>query len=133
MSGDEWESLCDGCGKCCLVKLENSETGQIHNTNIACKLLDTSTCRCTDYLNRKARVPGCLILRPLTEYILDIFPNTCAYRLLAQGQDLPDWHPLLTGDSQSVVEAGISVVDKIVPEQFIHPDQLEDFIIQSEA
>lgn len=132
MSDDEWELLCDGCGKCCLVKLENADTGQIHNTSIACKLLDTETCRCSDYKHRKSKVPGCLVLRPLTQYLADLLPGTCAYRLLDEGKELPDWHPLVSGNCQSVIDAGISVAGRVIPEQFVHPDELEDFVIGPE-
>ncbi len=130
MNQKEWESLCDGCGQCCLVRLQDEETDEIHSTSVACKLLNTKTGRCSDYQNRKQRVPGCLILRPLTDYIIRLLPDTCAYRLLAQGETLPDWHPLISGDSQSVIKAGISVAGNVISENHVHPDDLDQFVIE---
>jgi uncharacterized protein len=109
MSEAEWESLCDGCGRCCLVKLEDEESGKIHFTDVACRLLDGDTCRCKDYPNRSEKVPDCVRLAPASIGDLHWMPPTCAYRLLADGKDLPGWHPLVSGRSESVVEAGISV------------------------
>ena len=109
MSKAEWESLCDGCGKCCLNKLEDAETGEIFATNVACKLLDRRTARCTDYKNRKARVPDCVRLTPAALTRIEWLPSTCAYLLLYRGEALPDWHPLVTGDPESVHRAGVSV------------------------
>ena len=115
MSRAEWESLCDGCAKCCLLKLEEADSGAVDYTDVACRLLDLETCRCTDYRNRHRRVPDCLRLSPerLAE-ILGWMPSTCAYRLLAEGQDLPDWHPLVSGDPDSVHRAGVSVRGRVV-------------------
>lgn len=113
LSPDQWESLCDGCGKCCLQKLEDRDTGEIFYTNIACRLLDTDTGHCSDYCNRKVRNPDCI---SLTLAELDDpywLPSTCAYRLLANGQDLPPWHPLLTGDPDSVLEAGMGTAGRV--------------------
>ena len=129
MSESEWESLCDGCGKCCLVKLQNEQTDEIHYTCLACKLLDIQSCRCRNYSKRKEIVPNCLILRPLTKNLAAILPLTCAYRLLYQGKPLPGWHPLVTGDENSTISAGMSIVDKAISEQHIHPDDMEDYII----
>lgn len=109
MSEAEWESLCDGCGRCCLVKLEDEESGKIHFTDVACRLLDGDACRCKDYPNRSEKVPDCVRLTPASIGDLNWMPPTCAYRLLADGKDLPDWHPLVSGRPESVVEAGISV------------------------
>lgn len=109
MSPQEWETLCDGCGKCCLIKLVDEDTEQRFDTDIHCKLLDGSTCRCSDYANRKARVPDCVVLTPESIPELDWIPKTCAYRLLSEGRDLPDWHPLVTGDPASTHHAGYSV------------------------
>lgn len=116
MSREEWESLCDGCGKCCLVKLEDEDTGLLLDTDISCKLLDGATCRCRDYDNRHATVPDCVVLTP--EKVLDIrwIPRTCAYRLVAEGKDLHDWHPLVSGDPDSVHKAGMSVKDQVLNE-----------------
>jgi len=112
----EWESLCDGCARCCLEKLEDAETGKIDYTNVACRLLDVRVCRCVDYGNRQRQVPDCVKLTPETIETLHWMPSTCAYRLLNEGRDLPDWHPLVTGDPESVHRAGISVRGRVVPE-----------------
>ena len=129
MSQQEWESLCDGCARCCLVKLEDADTGEIHYTNVACKLLDTTTCRCTDYPGRKQRVSACFVLTAATIGDYPYLPETCAYRRLAEGKDLPDWHPLITGDAESVRLAGISVRDKVISEEYVHQDELEQHIV----
>ena len=98
MSREEWESLCDGCGKCCLVKLMDLDTEHLAYTEVSCKLLDIGTCRCTDYPNRKARVPDCVILTPDVVDHLNLMPSTCAYKLVHDGDPLPWWHPLVSGD-----------------------------------
>lgn len=116
MTRAEWESLCDGCGKCCLHKLEYVDTGEIEFTNVACRLLDTATCRCTDYANRKAHVPDCVKLTPARVRALRWLPSTCAYRLIDEGKDLPRWHPLVSGDRNSVHRARISVRGKAIAE-----------------
>ncbi|WP_426959233.1 YcgN family cysteine cluster protein [Muricoccus radiodurans] len=122
----EWESLCDGCGRCCLHKLRDEDTERVHFTNVACRLLDTQSCRCKDYPGRQARVPDCVRLTPEDVRDLDWLPPSCAYRLVADGKDLPDWHPLLTGDPDSVHRAGASVRGRAVPEREAGP--LEDHI-----
>jgi uncharacterized protein len=109
----EWESLCDGCGRCCLVKLEDEDSGAIHFTDVGCRLLDPATARCRDYGRRARRVKDCIRLTPQSAASLTWLPPTCAYRLLARGEDLPDWHPLVSGRRESVVEAGISVVGRV--------------------
>ncbi len=109
MTRAEWESLCDGCARCCLHKLEDEDTGEIATTNVACRLLDLATCRCTRYAERKRLVPDCVVLDPENVYQLSWMPTTCAYRLLAEGKDLPWWHPLVSGDPETVRTAGIAV------------------------
>ncbi len=113
MTEAEWESLCDGCARCCLVKLEDEDTGKIHHTDIACRLLDGKTCRCTDYPRRAKRVPDCVTLTPHEVRTLTWLPPTCGYRLVAEGKDLYDWHPLKSGDPDSVHDAGISVRGRV--------------------
>lgn len=109
LSRAEWESLCDGCGKCCLHKLEDEETGEIYPTNVACRLLDRRNARCKDYRNRRRLVPDCVRLTPDTLAAIDWLPSTCAYRLVAAGLPLPEWHHLVSGSAETVHEAGISV------------------------
>ncbi len=113
MSDAEWESLCDGCARCCLVKLEDEDTGDVHYTDIGCRLLDGASCRCRDYPNRQALVPDCVKLTPQTVRGLGWLPPTCAYRLVDEGKDLPWWHPLVSGRPETVHEAGISVRDRV--------------------
>jgi uncharacterized cysteine cluster protein YcgN (CxxCxxCC family) len=113
LSRAEWESLCDGCGRCCLVKLEDEDTGEVHFTDIACRLLDTASCRCADYPRRRRKVRDCLKLTPDLVRQLAWLPPTCAYRLRSEGRALPWWHPLVSGSAETVREAGISVHGRI--------------------
>lgn len=113
LAAAEWESLCDGCGRCCLVKLEDEDTGAIAYTDVACRLFDAGTCRCKDYENRQKKVPDCVRLKPEEVSSLSWLPPTCAYRLVADGRDLPWWHPLVSGDPRTVQEAGISVRGRV--------------------
>jgi uncharacterized protein len=128
MTKQEWESLCDGCGKCCLHKLEDEEDARIYFTNVACRLLDPHTCRCANYKNRKQLVPDCVVLTPKKLKNIEWLPDTCAYRLVEEGKDLYDWHPLRSGSAHSVHTAGISVRGKIVSETIVG-DNYEDFIL----
>ncbi len=112
-SKSEWESLCDGCGRCCLVKLQDEDTGEIYFTDVGCRLLDAAKARCADYGHRSRRVTDCIRLDPESAASLTWLPPTCAYRLIGQGQDLPHWHPLVSGRKESVVEAGVSVVGRV--------------------
>jgi uncharacterized cysteine cluster protein YcgN (CxxCxxCC family) len=112
----EWEALCDGCGRCCLHKIEDADTGAISGTNVACRLLDTKTACCTDYKNRKAFVPDCLRLTLKIVQHVPWLPESCAYRLRADGKPLPKWHYLISGDRQDVVRAGVSVIGRVVSE-----------------
>ncbi|WP_170068949.1 YcgN family cysteine cluster protein [Rhodoblastus sphagnicola] len=113
LSRSEWESLCDGCGRCCLVKLEEEDTGEIFFTDVGCRLLDAKTARCSDYGHRSRRVKDCIRLDPDSAGALDWLPPTCAYRLIAKGKDLPRWHPLVSGRPDSVIEAGVSVIGRV--------------------
>ncbi|WP_300496466.1 YcgN family cysteine cluster protein [uncultured Methylophaga sp.] len=116
MTHTEWESLCDGCGRCCLHKLEDDADERMYYTRVACELLDISTCRCKDYANRQKTVPDCIQLSVDQAHFFDWLPDTCAYRLLAEGESLPEWHPLITGDPQSVIDAGVSVRNVAISE-----------------
>ena len=109
LSEQEWEALCDGCGRCCLHKLQDSDSGTLHVTRIACKLLDLDSCRCSHYADRFSFVPDCISLQQDLYNTLKWLPNSCAYRLLAEGKELPDWHPLVSGDQRSVGDAGMSI------------------------
>lgn len=128
MTGAEWESLCDGCGRCCLYILHNEDSGDVFETDVACKLFDAKKRRCTDYENRSVRVPDCVRLTPQNAQALSWMPKTCAYRRLANGQSLPDWHPLITGDPSTVERAGVAVPPDLIPEEEIDDDLLESRI-----
>jgi len=130
MNREEWESLCDGCGQCCVIQLENEETNQLFFTDVSCQLLDTKTCRCRQYEDRKKIVPTCMVLtvenvRECAEFA----PPTCAYRLLVEGKELFPWHPLISGDSNSVHQSGVSVQNKVESEENVDLKHIEDRII----
>jgi uncharacterized cysteine cluster protein YcgN (CxxCxxCC family) len=130
MSKREWESLCDGCGRCCLNKLEEIETGRTFFTNVACRLFDTQSCRCKDYVGRKAKVPDCVQLKPRNVRRIVWLPPTCAYRLVAEGRDLYWWHHLVSGSRDTVHEAGVSVRGRAtVCETEVPDEKLEDHIV----
>lgn len=127
----EWESLCDGCGRCCLNKLEFEDTGELAFTRVACKLLDGHSCRCGSYANRHDYVPECVVLTPKKLKEIDWWlPRTCAYRLRSEGKPLYDWHYLISGDPESVHRAGISVRDWTVSEAVLPEEDWEDYIIE---
>lgn len=122
MSKAQWESLCDGCGKCCMAKLIDEDTDEIHYTTVACRLFDANSCRCTDYDNRKAKVDDCVQLTPQNVREIPWLPLTCAYRLIAEGRDLEPWHPLISGDPSSVISSGMSVFGRVT----IMEDEIAD-------
>lgn len=130
MSAAEWESLCDGCGRCCLIKLEDEDTGVVAYTDVACALLDAGTCRCRDYPGRQARVPDCIRLTPEAVRTIGWLPPTCGYRRVAEGRDLAPWHPLRSGRRDSVHRAGISVRGRVSGcETEVDADDLLDRIV----
>jgi hypothetical protein len=124
LSAEEWESLCDGCAKCCLIKLEDEDTAEVVYTGLHCRMLDAGTCRCSDYPNRRAHVPDCVQLTPDNLSTLDWMPRTCAYRLVAAGKDLPDWHHLVCGDRWEVHRRGVSAMGKTVSEEEVEEDEV---------
>jgi uncharacterized cysteine cluster protein YcgN (CxxCxxCC family) len=130
MSRQEWEALCDGCGRCCLHKLEDCETGRVYYTRVACRLLDLESCRCTDYEHRQARVPDCVRIDRDSLRESSWLPGTCAYRRLAEGRSLAWWHPLVSGSQETVRRAGISVSGRVLPEAQVAPDGLEEHVIR---
>lgn len=130
LSRDEWEALCDGCGKCCLVKLEDEDSGEIYYTDVACALLDQGACRCTDYPNRQTRMADCVTLTPTNiDRVKQWLPTSCAYRRLAEGGDLPAWHHLVCGDRQAVHTTGNSVRGRTARETEIAESDLPARIV----
>jgi uncharacterized protein len=131
MSNAEWESLCDGCARCCLEKLEDEDTAKIYFTHISCKLLDAGLCACKDYANRSDQVPDCVRLTPENVRTLNWLPPSCGYKLVAEGRDLYWWHPLISGDPNTVHEAGVSVRGRVQgTENDVADADLEDHIVQ---
>ncbi len=134
LTSEEWESLCDRCGRCCLIKLEDIDSGKLYFTNIVCRYLEQNNCHCRHYQSRTNLVSDCLKLTPDTlPLLVEQLPPTCAYRCLAQGMPLPNWHPLVTGSPVTVQRAGIAVTGKVISEEYIHPEQYEDHIIEWET
>ncbi len=125
----EWEALCDGCGRCCLVKIEDADSGELFYTNVVCEYHDNQHCRCTAYSQRSSLVPDCIEVTPEVARDKEWLPETCAYRLLAEHKPLFDWHPLVSGDPASVHQAGISVRDKVISEVYVHPDELPEHLV----
>lgn len=131
MTVQEWESLCDGCGLCCLVRFEDEDTGEIIPTRVSCRLFDDKLCRCSDYENRKKHVPDCIKLTPHNIEALEWMPKSCAYRRLHEGRDLAAWHPLISGDPESVHWAGVSVRGQTLNERDLDdPDDAIDHLAQ---
>jgi uncharacterized cysteine cluster protein YcgN (CxxCxxCC family) len=129
MSLDEWESLCDGCGQCCMIKVEDEDTTDIHMTRLACKLLDVGSCRCSDYSDRHASVPDCIVISTKNVRKLKWLPETCAYRRLSEGRGLAWWHPLVSGDPETVHQAGVSVRGWARSEEGVPEDAISRYII----
>ena len=128
LNQDQWESICDGCGKCCVLKLEDVDTGNIHYTDVGCKLLDCQTAKCTKYAERKRYVPDCVLLTPTNLSHLNWMPESCAYRLIHENKELPYWHPLITGNPNSTLLAGQSVANRVVSETTVDEDALPEHI-----
>lgn len=128
MNKQQWESLCDGCAKCCLHKLEDEEDGEVYYTKVVCRYMDDD-CRCTEYQRRNELVPNCVWLKPEDVESFHWLPSTCAYRLVHEGQPLPSWHPLVSGCAESVHEAGISIKGRALSEEYVHPEGYEEHII----
>ena len=130
MSKGEWESLCDGCGRCCLVKLQDDEDDQVYYTNVVCDLFVEDTCRCSHYSERHERVPDCIRFDAAAVTELGWLPTSCAYRRLSEGRGLADWHPLISGTKQTVHDASISIKGQVIPSGQVDPDDLEEFIVR---
>jgi len=129
LNDEQWEALCDGCGLCCMHKFEDEGRGEILFTDVACRLLDCSACRCTDYAHRRNKVPECMVIREFTEQQYAWLPETCAYRLRHDGKSLAGWHPLISGDAESVHIAGVSMRGRCLPEGEVNEAELIDHII----
>jgi uncharacterized cysteine cluster protein YcgN (CxxCxxCC family) len=134
LSPQEWETLCDGCGKCCLAKLEDEDTGEIHWTSVGCRLFDGATCRCRDYENRLASVPDCIRLTPQNVRTIPWLPHSCAYRLVAEGRDLYWWHHLVSGSRETVHQAGISMRGRVSASEddLAEPEDYFDHLLEEE-
>lgn len=130
LDAQEWESLCDGCGRCCLVKLEEEESGEVYQTDVVCQLFDCEAGGCSDYRNRQSRVDDCLQLTPASVATLSWLPDSCGYRRVHERRPLPSWHPLVSADRETVYRAGASVRGRVVSELTVASDELEDRIVQ---
>ncbi|MBU2510575.1 YcgN family cysteine cluster protein [bacterium] len=128
LTSEEWESLCDGCAICCLHKIEEEKTGDIYYTYVSCLLLDNSTCRCKSYENRFSQVKDCLKIKLKGFNRMHLLPESCAYRRLSESKNLEWWHPLISNDPNTVHEANISIRDKAIPEENVHPDEIINFV-----
>lgn len=130
MNDEEWEALCDGCGQCCLIKFQDEDTDELLHTRLACKLLDIGACSCKDYSNRHERVHDCVVISPVSVKTLDWLPHSCAYRLVGEGKDLNWWHPLVSGDPDSVHEAGVSVRSWATSEEGVPEGKMIRFVVK---
>lgn len=126
----EWEALCDGCARCCLSKLQDEDTGETQYTRVVCRLLDQQQCRCSAYELRQQLVPDCVVLTPDNLASISWMPDTCAYKLREQGKPLPAWHPLISGSRRAMRDAGVPVTGKVISEENVHPDGLEEHVIR---
>lgn len=129
LSREEWEALCDGCGRCCLLKIEDEDSGDLFYTNVVCEFHDSEHCHCTAYQQRCLLVPDCIKVTPELARDAKWLPGTCAYRLLAENKSLFDWHPLISGDPDSIHQADISVRYKVVSEKYVHTDELPEHLV----
>lgn len=130
LTPEEWEGLCDGCGRCCLHKLQDDETDEVFYTQVVCRMLDLTSCRCRNYDQRQRLVPDCVVLAPNQPEVLQWMPTSCAYRLIAEGKPLPSWHPLVMGNADSMREAGVLVSEIALSEDALSdPDDIQDYVI----
>ncbi|MCB1689337.1 MAG: YcgN family cysteine cluster protein [Halioglobus sp.] len=129
LSASEWEALCDGCAKCCLHKLEDEDSGEVYYTKVRCRYLNEKTCSCTDYERRSTLMPNCIDLRSADWNNIDWLPSTCAYRLRSHGEQLPGWHPLVSGSRDSVHSDGVSICGRAISDEYVHPDGFEEHIV----
>ncbi len=128
----QWELICDGCAQCCAHKLQDEDTDEIFLTNVVCQYLDTNQCQCSVYGDRHVHVPDCIKITPKNAGSLPWIPDTCGYRLLANGKPLPDWHPLMTGDSESTRKANMTVTGKVISDADVDMDDLEDYLVEDD-
>jgi len=130
LDAQQWEALCDGCARCCLHKLEDEDDGEVFYTRVRCRYLDENSCRCSDYPNRSVLVENCIRLDASSAGALEWLPATCAYRMRARGLPLEAWHPLVSGDPESVHRAGISIRGRCISDEYVHPDGYDEHIVQ---
>lgn len=129
LTEQQWESLCDQCGRCCMVKLEDEDTAEVFYTNVVCRLYDIEAGQCGDYPNRKTKVPECIVIRESGDEIYSQLPETCAYRIRFNHKPLPQWHPLIAGNRKKIETHEIAIKQQVISEEYVHEDQLQDHII----